>query len=117
MISEKSDECLAFLFRSFFIHSFIIIRVPFNRIPVFSTHLFDSNCQMSYLYLLHILDIRVLKAKYSLLTGLGIFMVGVVLLSIGLIIGLEFPVYVTDKIVKDQCILDKDHAFYDKWVR
>ena len=43
-------------------------------------------------------------------------MVGIVLLSIGLIIGLEFPVYVTEKILKDQCILDKDHVFYDKWV-
>ena len=58
----------------------------------------------------------VLNKMLFVLSGVGVFMVGVVLFTIGLIIGLEFPVYVTDKIERDQCLLDKDHPFYDKWV-
>ncbi|KAL3874003.1 hypothetical protein ACJMK2_037074 [Sinanodonta woodiana] len=48
--------------------------------------------------------------------GIGIFMVGVMVLSVALILGLGFPRYVNERITDDQCILNKDHKFYYAWV-
>ena len=48
--------------------------------------------------------------------GFGIFMIGVILLTIGLILGLQFPNYVSEKIRRDMCIFDRKHIFFDSWV-
>lgn len=56
------------------------------------------------------------QAMSTKILGLGLFLVGVLLLSVALIIGLEFPKYVRTKIIEDQCILNKDHSKFESWV-
>ncbi|XP_067681607.1 uncharacterized protein [Haliotis asinina] len=55
------------------------------------------------------------QAMSTKILGLGLFLVGVLLLSVALIIGLEFPKYVRTKIIEDQCILNKDHSKFESW--
>ncbi|XP_041351938.1 uncharacterized protein LOC121370637 [Gigantopelta aegis] len=46
---------------------------------------------------------------------LGIFFIGIFMLTIALIMGLEFPKYVRRKIIEDQCIINANHPKYDTW--
>ena len=50
------------------------------------------------------------------LLGLGIGIVGVLILSVALILGLEFPKFARNRLVEDQCVASSDHKSYYKWV-
>lgn len=56
------------------------------------------------------------KNASTKILGFGISMVGIVILSIALIMGLEFPSFVHDRVVHDICVAGQDHKFYTKWV-
>ena len=48
--------------------------------------------------------------------GTGIVATGLLVLTIGLILGLEFPKFVYRKSIEDTCILDRTHPKYSIWV-
>lgn len=59
------------------------------------------------------------RSNHSMSTkilGLGIFLTGMLILSIALIMGLEFPKYVYNKLVEEQCIINENHPKYREWV-
>ncbi|KAK3092634.1 hypothetical protein FSP39_005204 [Pinctada imbricata] len=58
------------------------------------------------------------KKKMSThILGVGILMVAVLILTIALIFGLEFPKFVRNRLIDDQCVVDSGHKFYTKWVQ
>ena len=62
-------------------------------------------------------DVSVRESVMSVkILVLGIFFVGIFMLTIALIMGLEFPKYVRRKIVEDQCIINTNHPKYETWV-
>lgn len=48
--------------------------------------------------------------------GVGIFIVGLILLAVGLIIGLKFPDFAQNRVIEEQCVTSKSHSLYKKWV-
>ncbi|XP_059163689.1 uncharacterized protein LOC131946779, partial [Physella acuta] len=49
--------------------------------------------------------------------GVGIVLVGVLILAVGLIMGLEFPKYVNDHNKENQCVVRPDQDSYDSWTQ
>ncbi|KAH9494822.1 hypothetical protein Btru_017900 [Bulinus truncatus] len=47
--------------------------------------------------------------------GLGIVLVGVLLLAVGLIMGLEFPKYVHEQYKESQCVVSPDQETFSSW--
>ncbi|KAK7504256.1 hypothetical protein BaRGS_00004560 [Batillaria attramentaria] len=48
--------------------------------------------------------------------GVGILLAGVLVLSVALIMGLEFPKYVHTHLREDQCVLQDQHDKFRTWV-
>ncbi|RUS81184.1 hypothetical protein EGW08_011049 [Elysia chlorotica] len=56
------------------------------------------------------------KAVSTHILGVGIVFVGVLVLAVGLIMGLEFPRYVYQQNKDEQCVVHEGHRKYPQWV-
>lgn len=56
------------------------------------------------------------KPVSNKILGIGVILAGGVVLAVALIIGLEFPRHVREKVKDDQCIMDDQHLKYEEWV-
>ncbi|GFO41385.1 hypothetical protein PoB_006789000, partial [Plakobranchus ocellatus] len=55
------------------------------------------------------------KAVGTHILGVGIIFVGVLVLAVGLIMGLEFPRYVYQQTKDEQCVVHEGHQKYPQW--
>ncbi|GFR95713.1 hypothetical protein ElyMa_002700700 [Elysia marginata] len=56
------------------------------------------------------------KTVSTHILGVGIVFVGVLVLAVGLIMGLEFPRYVYQQNKDEQCVVHEGHRKYSQWV-
>ncbi|XP_060079533.1 uncharacterized protein LOC132558931 [Ylistrum balloti] len=52
----------------------------------------------------------------TVILGAGIFIVALIILAVGLIIGLQFPDFAQNRVIEEQCVTSKEHELFDEWV-
>ncbi|OWF37757.1 uncharacterized protein LOC110467095 [Mizuhopecten yessoensis] len=48
--------------------------------------------------------------------GAGIFIVALIILAVGLIIGLQFPDFAQNRVIEEQCVTSTEHELFTEWV-
>ncbi|XP_033734708.1 uncharacterized protein LOC117323540 [Pecten maximus] len=52
----------------------------------------------------------------TVILGAGIFIVALIILAVGLIIGLQFPDFAQNRVVEEQCVTSTEHELFNEWV-
>ncbi|XP_069116396.1 uncharacterized protein [Argopecten irradians] len=52
----------------------------------------------------------------TVILGAGIFIVALIILAVGLIIGLQFPDFAQNRVIEEQCVTSTEHELFNEWV-